>query len=95
MSYSIRNGVAKARKDHTCDLCLLKILKGVKHSFNVGVDCGVATTWRYHVICISKTKDWDSDDWENCQEIVGSFFRTEYGITQEVIDGGVWVPQGI
>lgn len=91
MSETLRGGEAKAKKDHICDLCHLKILRGTKYIFNVGIDCGKAVTWRYHFICISKTRDLEPQDWEN-GVITGSDFRNEYGITQEIIDGGQLMP---
>lgn len=93
MSELLRYGEAKAKKDHTCDLCHFKILRGTKYFFSVGIDLGKAMTWHYHIICILKTHDWDPYDWENIGDDNGNGFRQAYGITQEIIDGGRWEPQ--
>ena len=91
MTQSLRSGETKARKDYECDLCHLKILSGTKHYTHAVADDGTCVTWRYHLICESKTHDWDDDDFATC--ITGADFRQAYGITQEIIDGGQLAPQ--
>ena len=64
----IRDEKPKARKDHTCYLCELRIPKGTVHVCRTGSFDGELVTQRMHKQCEFATQDWD-DEWENTDPV--------------------------
>lgn len=54
----------RARKEHHCDLCGLRIRKGAKHAVRTGVDGREHWRMRMHIVCREATYGWDGLDWE-------------------------------
>lgn len=54
----------KARKEHRCYLCGLRIRKGARHVRRDGIADGEFVACRMHAVCESHTKAWDETDWE-------------------------------
>lgn len=88
----LNQGTRKARKNHRCELCGLNILAGTKYEFHSWVDSGSVYEMKYHQICLGKISHWKNDDWVDW-DFDYEWFRSEYSITQELIDGGTWVPR--
>lgn len=64
MSDFINTRSVRGRKQHTCDLCGLRIRRGVRHVVGSGVFDGRPFRVRYHAVCHAKTAGWDECDWE-------------------------------
>lgn len=88
---NLNQGTRKARKDHRCNFCGLKILAGTKYEFHSWIDDGSVNEMKYHKLCVSKILHWEDYEWEEWN-FDYEWFRNEYGITQELIDGGTWLP---
>ena len=54
----------RARKQHQCILCRLRIRKGARHVHRTGVVDGELVSSRMHAVCEAATRDWDDDAWD-------------------------------
>lgn len=79
---NLDSGKRKARKDHECSLCGLKIISGTKYEYHNWVDLGSIHEMKYHYCCAEKTKHWTNDDWEAWVSD-HKWFQKYYKITQE------------
>ena len=56
--------IIKARKEHRCSLCGLRIRKGATYVFREGVEGKEHWRLRMHFVCDDATSDWDWFEWE-------------------------------
>jgi hypothetical protein len=54
----------RARKEHKCDLCGLRIRKGATYVYREGVEGREHWRLRMHPVCDDATADWDPILWE-------------------------------
>jgi hypothetical protein len=54
----------KARKEHRCDLCGLRIRRGATYVYREGVEGREHWRLRMHPVCDDATADWDYQEWE-------------------------------
>ena len=56
--------IVKARTEHKCSLCGLRIRRGATYVLREGADGPFHWRFRMHLVCEAATKDWDWIDWE-------------------------------
>jgi hypothetical protein len=56
--------IIKARKQHACSLCGLRIRKGATYVYREGVEGRDHWRLRMHFVCDDATSDWDPMLWE-------------------------------
>ena len=57
--------IIKARKEHTCSLCGLRIRRGATYVYRKGVEGKEHWRLRMHAVCDDATSDWDYQEWES------------------------------
>ena len=87
--------IVKARKEHKCDLCGLRIRKGATYVYREGAEGGEHWRLRMHPVCEDATHDWDDINWEIAFDAID--FRcyeldlrrgTVLAIAAEILRGG-------
>lgn len=63
--HHIEDREVKARKQHRCTLCGLRIRKGAKYIRRRGVDGPEHITMKMHAVCEDATSWWGVGDWES------------------------------
>jgi len=69
----------KARKEHKCCLCGLRIRKGAMHWQRKVYD-SVPFVMRMHAVCRHASKDWDQLDWESFMDDFVEFRKYDLGL---------------
>jgi hypothetical protein len=85
----------KARKEHRCDLCGLRIRKGATYVYREGVEGRDHWRMRMHPSCEAATHDWDTEERE-CNTDPANFRYYELylrrgtvlNIAAEILGGG-------
>lgn len=85
----------RARTDHRCDLCGLRIRRGATYVCREGVDGGDHWRLRMHPVCDDATRDWDEIAWEcNLDAVDFRYYEldlnrgTVLNIAAEILGGG-------
>ena len=77
MSIQISSNKIKARKDHVCDWCNLKIDKGKIYRKSFNVMDGDPFTWKNHIHC------------EKIAEHLKMFDDLDYGLTEDLFQENI------
>ena len=56
--------IVKARHQHRCGLCGLRIRRGATYVLREGADGPAHWRLKMHPVCKAATRDWDDWDWE-------------------------------
>lgn len=56
--------IVRARKQHRCDLCGLRIRRGATYVYREGVEDSKHWRMRMHPVCEDATHQWRMDEWE-------------------------------
>lgn len=56
--------ICKARTEHECSLCGLRIRKRATYVYRAGVDGNRHWKMRMHPVCEDATRRWGLEDWE-------------------------------
>jgi len=76
--------VIKARKQHKCDLCGLRIRKGATYVYREGVEGKEHWRLRMHPVCDNVTSRWDYVDWESMSDEL-DFRQYDLGLTSGTV----------
>ena len=76
--------VIKARKEHRCSLCGLRIRRGATYVFRQGVEGREHWRMRMHAVCDDATSRWDYVDWESMSD-EADFRHYDLGITSGTV----------
>ena len=87
--------IVKARKEHRCSLCGLRIRKGATYVYREGVEGRHHWRMKMHPVCEDATHDWDYTEWEIVLDPIDFRYHELYlrrntvlNVVSEILRGG-------